>query len=428
MHYLLCKRCTLIIVSKVSYQPRIADAELNLLMGDLPGLLIIGPRGCGKTTIAANRSATEARLDQPSVAASFRADPDAAIEGLPQPLLIDEWQLVPDSLGAIKRAIDRGAPAGAFLVTGSVRSSVDGDHWPGTGRLTRVRMFPFNEREKLGRGGELGFLSRLESGLPVSARPSRLNINDYVKIALTGGYPDAFKLSSAEVSARWYSSYIDDTVTRDVNGLAGTVTRPRDAQRLRAWLEAVAINSAGCPSSASLCRATGINQRTADAYDGLLEDLFITQRIPAWSTNRLKRLARTPKRYIVDSGVWGAALGATSASLKLDGNLTGRLLDTFVAAQIRPELQASEARMFHLRTAEGRHEIDILLELRNGGMIAIEVKASAGPGPADARHLSWLRDQIGPEFLAGIVFHTGPNTYLLDHQITALPIASLWES
>jgi predicted AAA+ superfamily ATPase len=362
------------------------------------------------------------------VAAAFRADPDAAIDGLPHPLLVDEWQLVPESLGAIKRAIDNGASAGSFLVTGSVRSSIDADHWPGTGRLTRVRLFPLSEREKLGRGGRAGFINQLEAeSLALSSVPdSTLSVSDYLERALGGGYPEAFKVSSTAVSARWYSSYIDDTVTRDVNGLAGSVTRPRDAQRLRAWLEAVAINSAGSPTSAALCRATGINQRTAEAYDGLLEDLFITQRVPAWSTNRLKRLARAPKRYVIDCGVWGAAVGASPKSLKLDGDLTGRLLDTFVAAQIRPELEATGGRMFHLRTLEGRHEVDIVLELRSGGLVGIEVKASAGPRPADSRHLAWLRDQIGDEFRVGIVFHTGPRAYRLDDRIMAIPISSLW--
>ena len=413
-------------VARRPYLNRIADAELDLLTDELPGVMLVGPRGCGKTTSASRRAASEARLDVPSVAEAFRANPDAAIRGNTLPLLIDEWQLVPEALGAVKRAIDSGTQPGSILVTGSIRSAVDGEHWPGTGRLTRVTILPFTEREKRGLGSKQGFLERAASGTASEPTPSTLEIDDYIELALGGGYPEATGLGSPEASRRWYASYVSDTINRDVRGLSGSATRARDPQRLRTWLEAIAINSAGTPTAASLCRAAGLNNRTADAYDGLLEDLFVTERLPAWNTNRLKRLTRTPKRYLIDTGVWGAALGVDAVSLKLEGNLTGRLLDTFVAAQLRPEVEATGGRMYHLRTADNRREIDLLIELPGGGMVAIEVKASAGPGPDSAKHIEWLRDQIGDDLIAGFVLHSGTRTYELGERIVAAPIASLW--
>jgi predicted AAA+ superfamily ATPase len=150
--------------------------------------------------------------------------------------------------------------------------------------------------------------------------------------------------------------------------------------------------------------------------------------VPAWSSNRLKRLARRPKRYLIDAALIAAALRIDARSAMRDGNLLGRIIDTFVVAQLRPELGASSSRprLHHLRAAQGRHEIDLVAELAGGGLIAIEVKAGAAPDRADGRHLAWLRDEIGDRFQAGVVLHTGPRAYRLDERIVAAPIAALW--
>ena len=110
-----------------------------------------------------------------------------------------------------------------------------------------------------------------------------------------------------------------------------------------------------------------------------------------------------------------------------DGNLLGRMLDTFVMAQLRPEVESSplRPRLYHLREKEGRREIDILAEVGTG-VVAIEVKATAAPGADDATHLRYLRDQLGDRFLAGAVLHTGPRPFTLSDRIFALPICTLW--
>lgn len=107
----------------------------------------------------------------------------------------------------------------------------------------------------------------------------------------------------------------------------------------------------------------------------------------------------------------------------------GRMLDTFVAAQLRPPLKLRDdgAQLHHLRTRDGRHEADQLIEFRNGNILAIEVKASSGPSTGDARHLAWLREELGDRSIGGGVFHTGKWIYPLGERITAVPIATLWD-
>ena len=106
----------------------------------------------------------------------------------------------------------------------------------------------------------------------------------------------------------------------------------------------------------------------------------------------------------------------------------GRLLDTFVCAQLRAELAVTESRprLYHVRQQQGRLEIDLLAELRGGPLVAIEVKASASPKIDGARHLVALRDAYGELFAAGVILHTGPRTYGLADRIIAAPISTLW--
>lgn len=144
--------------------------------------------------------------------------------------------------------------------------------------------------------------------------------------------------------------------------------------------------------------------------------------------NRLKRLTKRPKRYLVDPALIAATLKLDVADVMGDGNLLGRVLDTFVVAQLRPELMSSSTRprLHHLRTAEGRHEVDLVAELSGGRVIGIEIKAGGAGKPDDARRLAWLRDEIGERFVAGVVLHTGPYAYKLGERIVAAPICALW--
>jgi hypothetical protein len=167
---------------------------------------------------------------------------------------------------------------------------------------------------------------------------------------------------------------------------------------------------------------------TAVNYDNLLDSLMITQRVPAWAGNFMDRAVRLPKRYLIDPGLLGPLLRVDHRRTLRDSDLLGRILDTLVAAQFRAECAISVvgADMYHLRDANGRHEIDLLLEARDGQIIAIEIKASAAPSHADARHLEWLRDRLGARLTVGLLVHTGPRVFALGDRILAVPIASLW--
>lgn len=413
----------------VEYLERLADPLVAELLNELPALALVGPRASGKTTTAQRYAQTVVRLDRPAEALAVASDPDAAIEGLVEPVLLDEWQEVPQVLGAVKRACDAEPRPGRFILTGSIRAETETETWPGTGRVTRIAVYPMTVGEQLG-APEVPLVDRIARGDPAAlgARitvPGSLNLRGYLELALRGGFPQAAPPVSERARQRWLDTYVDEVVTRDSQAADGSY----DSARLGRFFEAYALNSAGVTDDTTLCEAAGINRRTVLRYVDLLSRLHIIDELPAWTSNRLKRLSLAPKRFLVDPSLLASVTGSTTRSAMSDGNLLGRLLETLVVAQLRAQATASEhrCRLYHLRQHHGRHETDVIVELDARQLVAFEIKATAAPSLDDARHLVWLRDHIGEQLLAGVVLHTGPSAFRLNDRIWALPISCLWQ-
>lgn len=408
----------------IRYKARLVETLIAELLREVPALLLVGPRATGKTTTASRYAKTIVRLDRPAEAAAFRADSDAALRGLAEPVLLDEWQVVPEVLGALKRAVDADPHPGRFLLTGSIRADLDSETWPGTGRLIRVAMFGMTIAEQFDRVGRVPLLDRLVRGDPLSTPPDSPDFRGYVDLALRGGFPEAALALSGPTRRRWIESYIDQLLTRDATQLVAM----RDPARLRRFFEAYALNSGGVAQDKTLYEAAGINRKTALAYEQLLINLMVIENVPAWTSNRLKRMTRSPKRYVLDPALFAGGLRLDADGIIRDGNLLGRCLDTFVVAQLRAELAVTESRprIYHLRHEQGRHEVDLLGEFGDGRVVGIEVKAASAPDRSSAGHLLWLRDQVGDRFVAGIVLHTGARTYEIDDRVIAAPISTFW--
>lgn len=246
----------------------------------------------------------------------------------------------------------------------------------------------------------------------------------YVELALDGGYPEPVLRLRGGGRERWLDSYLDELFTRDAEDLDG----PRDPELLRRYFEVLAVNTAGIATEKTIYDAAAISRSTAIGYERLLRNLFVLDPLPAWNTNRLLRLVKTPKRYLTDTSLLASALHLDKLAVMRDGNLLGRLIETYVLAQIRPELElvGFRPRLFHLREKNGRREVDLIAELSAGNIVAVEIKSTAAPTRGDARHLEWLREQLGERFLAGAVLHTGPRPFRLSERIFALPICVLW--
>ncbi len=404
----------------VAYQARIVDDVLTEVLCEFPAVMLIGARGVGKTTTAARHVDVIVRLDSEREAGAFRVDPDAALDRVPGRVLLDEWQATPQILGAVKRAVDAGASPGRFILTGSVAGPSLPGAWPGTGRVLTVRQYGMTIAERRGSGKPI--LNWLLE--PRRETPSTERLADYVALALRGGFPSSPDAGAGGGAARFFASYVGAVVERDVRDVG------RDRTRFARYLAAYALTSGTVVADQTLLVAAGIDRRTGLAYERLLEELHLVTTLPAWSTNSLVRLSRRPKRHLADVALGVGLLGWTVDRVLADAHVFGRVLETFVVSQTVPELvrDAVPARPFHLRQDDGRREIDLLLELPGGDVIAIEVKATAAPTPRDGRHLAWLRDSIGARFRSGLVLHTGPDTYRLGDRIVATPVSSLWAS
>jgi uncharacterized protein len=409
-----------------AYQPRLVDAVLEDLAQALPAILLVGPRASGKTTSAARRCKTILRLDQPRIAAGVENDPDVVLADCAPPVLIDEWQLVPSILGAVKRSVDTTDLKGHYFLTGSSSDDLTAKGWPATGRIARVPVWPMNVRERFGYVRRRSIVDRFfdadfsDLALPVQS----LDVRNYVDLALESGFPDLVHQENERARRTWLAGYVDQIVLRD----APLVGQDRDPQKLRSYLRAIAASTAEITSHKNLYDAAGITRMTALAFDSLLELIFVTERVPAFSTNRLNQLSRTPKRYIIEPGLLGPLLKIDARTVIRDARLVGAVIDTFVAAQLRTEvaIARSGASISHLRQADGRHEVDLILEGPGGRLVAIEIKAHASPTLEMARHLLWLQAELGNQFAAGVVLHTGPRVLKLATGIWALPISALW--
>ena len=287
-------------------------------------------------------------------------------------------------------------------------------------------MTTLSVREQRGNTHALSIVDRIvRTGAKDLVIPDKpLDLRDYVELAFVGGFPEPALRLPQRARRTWLDGYVNQLVTRDAQG----IDTHRDPVRMQRFLEVLALNTAGVVENKTLYESAGINKGTAEAYESLLQNLFVAEAVPAWYTNRLKRLVKMPKRYIVDAALAASAMNVDEELVLRDAGLLGRIIHTFVTAQVRAELAVAQSRprMYHLRTEAGRQEADLLLEVSGGRVIAFEVKASASVDRASARHLAWLRDELGDRFVQGLVLHTGPRAFELGDRIIAAPISVLW--
>lgn len=419
-----------------SYLRRIVDDELDELLDGLPAVAIEGPRAVGKTATALQRARTVYRLDDAAQRTIAQAEPALLVRGEP-PVLIDEWQRLPESFDRVRRAVDAGAQAGSFLLTGSA-SPKDPPTHSGAGRIVRVRLRPLTLAER-GIATPAVSVRALLTGNrdPVSGQTSA-NLDTYVEEILRSGLPGLRELTGRLLRAQ-IDGYLSGIVDRDFEEAGQTVRRP---QLLRRWMTAYAAATSSVASYEKIRDAasgeTGDKpaRSTVQAYRDVLERLFILDPVPAWlpTANRFAQLATPPKHHLADPALAARLLQVNAPALLRgwspgpaqlrEGTLLGALFESLVTQSIRTYAQAAEAQVSHLRTSRGDHEIDLIIE-HDGGVLAVEVKLAQVPGDRDVRHLHWLHTQIGDRLLDAIVVTSGPAAYRRPDGIAVVPAALL---
>ena len=422
---------------RVEYRRRIVDAELDELLAGLPAVSLEGPKAVGKTATALRRARTVYRLDAPDQLEIVRAAPSRLTTGDP-PILIDEWQRLPSSWDLVRRAVDANPSPSQFLLTGSATPSEASTH-SGAGRIVTVRMRPMALAERSDTTPAVSLAGLLAGARPRLDGATSLSLTDYADEITRSGFP-ALRDYTGRLLRAQLDGYIDRIVERDFAELGN---RTRNAGALRRWLTAYAAASSTTASYETIRDAASAGESDKPAktttlpYRVALEQLWITEPVPAWvpTRNRLRRLAAAPVHQLADPALAARLLGVDAGALvdgapvgpaiPRDGTLLGALFESLVTLSVRAYAQANEARVRHLRTRGGEHEIDLIVERRDGRIVALEVKLSATVDDADTRHLRWLGDRIGPDLLDAAILTTGTEAYRRADGIGVIPAALL---
>lgn len=394
-----------------------------------PVVVVTGARTAGKSTLVAElvhrTGGTAVDLDDPAVRQLAAADPTAFVRGLAEPIVMDEFQRVPDLLAAIKAELNRDRRPGRFVLAGSARHDAVpelADYL--TGRVELLRLWPFATAELTGAGRSV--VDRLFSGEPPVRRPTATGRAEVVAAVLRGGYPIAVGLGDAARS-RWFANLATLVVER----VSDDVTTVRNAGALSRLLRLAAANTAQTRNAAELGREVGLGRDQAASYLRLLELVYLTFELPAWSTNLTSRVTKRPKLHLVDSGLAAHLQGVTAGGLVSTDPVGvarfGPLLETFVVTEVLKQLGWSTvvAEAFHYRTNDGV-EVDLVLEAADGRVAAIEVKAGGSLTPGSTRGLRHLRDRLGDRFVGGLVLNTGTHAQQVDDRIAVAPVDELW--
>lgn len=419
------------------YSRRILDTELDELLAGVSAVAIEGPKAVGKTATAIQRANTVYRLDDPSQAAIALADPSILICG-PPPVLIDEWQRVPESWDVIRRAVDADSSPSRFLLTGSANPANPSTH-SGAGRIVRVRMRPMSLAERGVDVPSVSLRALLQGEALNIGGETGVSVRRYAEEILASGFPALRHLSGRPLRAQ-LESYVSRIVDRDFIELGHRVRNPGTVHR---WLRAYAAATSTTTTFEKIREAaTGGDgdkpaRDTVMSYRSLLEQLWILDQAPAWlpTRNQLSRLSNPAKHHLADPALAGILLGQSVETLlegddagvdiPRDGTLLGHLFESLVVQSVRVYAQSSEGRVRHLRTMNGRHEIDIIVERPDGRVVAIEVKLARTIKDEDVKHLHWLRQEIEEDLIDAVVINTGPRAYRRKDGIAVVPAALL---
>ncbi|MCA9489862.1 MAG: ATP-binding protein [Myxococcales bacterium] len=401
------------------YLPRLASRALARDLAAFPVAVLTGARQTGKSTLAVESDTIPSRtyltLDDLSVREQASRAPLDLLERAPR-LTIDEAQREPDLLLALKAIVDRERPRrpGRFLVTGSanlllMRSVADSL----AGRAGYRVLHPMTRREQLGhaRAGLWGELVVT----PVAQWPELLAADgvgdaDWRGLARRGGFPVPALELSAEARGAWFEGYVRTYLERDLRDLANIQSLP-DFRRL---MRAVALRQGSLMNQSEVARDVGMPQPTVHRHLGLLETSHLLVRLEPYAVNRTKRLIKAPKLYVADTGL------ALSLS---GGEPTGAHLESLVIHDLRAWADAEPAprpEVLYWRTASGQ-EVDAVIELQDGRLMAVEVKATRTPRLKDARHLRAFRDEYGDAVIGGLLLHDGADTFRLEDRVVAAP-------
>jgi uncharacterized protein len=421
----------------MSYRRRVIDETLDDLFPHLAAIALEGAKGVGKTATATRRATTVLSLNNPNEHTALASNLDLVTQ-VPPPALIDEWQLEPSVWDRVRRAVDDDGTGGRFLLAGSAGVAPGVHIHSGAGRIVSMAMRPmsFSERGVHEPTVSLRTLLRRES--QEIRGTSAVDLPTYTDEILRSGFPGIRDLPDRARQLQ-LDSYVARIVERELPESGVNVRRP---SALRAWLAAYAAATATNATYATILDAATPGEgdkptrQTVAAYREHLQRIFVLDPVPAWIPTfaPLKRLTYTPKHHLVDPAIAAGLVGVDKAGLlrgrgsrisTATDTWLGALFESLVTQSVRVYADAAAATVGHLRTKNGDHEVDLIVETTDRSCLAIEVKLSDTIGDDDVKHLNWLHQLIGDRLADRLIVYTGQFAYRRRDGVAAVPLALL---
>jgi predicted AAA+ superfamily ATPase len=411
-------------MNQVNLYPRYIEPVLSAALADTPVVCVLGPRQVGKTTLVRQLAPQRpyVSFDDQNLLNAARDDPLGFVQGLPETVTLDEVQRVPELLPAIKLSVDERRTHGRFILTGSanilllprVQESL-------AGRMEVVHLHPLSELEK--QGGKTSLLqSLLAGGIKTKISTSNHVVQGIPEAICKGGYPEP-NTRNASGARRWFQQYLNAVIQRDVQDIA-SVYKEGEMVKLMQLLSHCTANLLNVSNVANDLR---MDRKTVEKYIAILERLFLVQRLPAWHRNQIKRLIKTPKIHVIDSGLAAMLNRLSVGDWTSHSSDFGGLLESFVVQQLicQAGWMETDLAFSHYRDKE-KVEVDLVIEAGRK-VWGVEVKRSASLKNEDGLGLARLAERAGHQFQGGILLYSGASCLPLKvNNCFAVPLDRLW--
>lgn len=410
------------------YRPRLMDRVLEEYLRYRPAPCLEGVRGVGKTSTALQWAKTTYRLDRSADLVALQANPESIVDK-PGPVLIDEWQRFPQIWDVVRRAVDDNGE-GRFILTRSAAPKPGITTHTGAGRITSLHMRPMTLVERGCTPGAFSIEDLFDPSFDPAGQTTTMVASDYAEQIIRSGLSGLTELPLHLLGAE-LDSYLYRSVDVEMEGQLP----PRSIQTLRSWLRSYGAASATDTKyneildMATAGEADKPAARTASQYRDRLASLWLLDPLESWSFpgNNATRLKRGPVHHLADP-----ALAARLLDLNLDdlllpesGLTLGRLFESLATLCVRAEAAARFWSVGHLRTQNGAHEIDLVVQRSAMNIIGMEIKLAQQISDHDVKHLLWLREKLGSACQGLYVVYAGQVAYRRTDGVVVLPLSLL---
>lgn len=427
----------------MEYLKRVADKLLELRLEAFGAVQIKGPKWCGKTTTAEQYAKSVLKMQDPdkreAYLATARTKPSILLKG-ETPRLIDEWQVAPVLWDAVRNAVDERRERGQFILTGSTVIEDSEIMHTGTGRISRMSMYPMSLYESLESNGQISLSELFDNdSLDIDGIESKMTIEQLIFAACRGGWPASLDVKSEKAKLLIAKDYVNIVCDEDISKIDGIRRNPLLARQI---IKSYARNLCTLAKKTNMLKdmiaeSEFITMVTFDDYVAALEKLFVIEDIEAWnpSIRSATAIRSGKKRCFVDPSIAVAALGLSPQLLELDLKTFGFIFECMVLRDLRVYSQALGGRLSYYNDKYGL-EADAVLHLDDGRYALIECKLGSRDIEEGAKHLLTLKSLVQkynetseqiklrePDLL--IVITGGEIAYTRNDGVKIIPLACL---